>query len=578
MNNNPKQIEKLKTIFTHKAFIFYLVAVIVFFSLFLVNLSNISVWDETYYIQSGRNLFSGQLTDLATSPLSSLFYALTSLPFFNSPYWLLLADGLGRFLIFSLLFLVSYLIGNELKDHLHPLMLMAMLFLSPILVANYNFPSDLLFAGFSGLAFWQMLRYMKSKTIRQLWMASGFLGLAALARADGLVIFAAVTGFTLLFTLPFKQWGRALLALLIPFIVLVGGYVLIRGLVSGDFSTGLADRTYDNFEAGHETIHSKEGRVIATVEALMESRRVFGTREENDTSVFKAIANNPSVYLQRLKRYLTVAPTIFFDAYGIFTPFLLLLALRGIISLVTKKDWKLILLHLAWLSPLAAGMLNTFARIGYFIMPFFILFSLAGIGLISILERLKNHWEPFVWIGGLLAISAICWFIGKPAITYCFTFMMIALILSLLIRRCWVKDENFWKPFALLMIFLMAMVIHGKFPGVKNYKLGQSGDEAASVFMHTQLPQGTTILSGSAPAVFMSGQKLANLNGTDIPVFNNSDEFIDWARAQGFDAIYIDYLMTPYFYEMVMEQLNVNLTRVFEAENGNYQILLINPE
>ena len=92
---------------------------------------------------------------------------------------------------------------------------------------------------------------------------------------------------------------------------------MFYGIQTGDFTIGTIERTYDNFEAGHQSIYSGEGEINPVFEAKQEARRVFGTPEENNYSVFRAIARSPSVYLQRVVSEASKLPRQVLNAYGI---------------------------------------------------------------------------------------------------------------------------------------------------------------------------------------------------------------------------------------------------------------------
>ncbi len=218
--------------------------------------SDINPWDEAAYINSGRMLLDkGMWPNFANSPLVSLFYALTYLPFRHSSYWMVQACSLGRILLFSLLWLSLYLGAKQLTRYLQPLVVMGIFLVTPLAVDMLHFPSDPLFAGLAGLSFWQLLSYLNHRSTRHLWLASAFMGLAALARNDGLILFILLVILVLILSIRTSKRWIALAAVLLPFCLLVGGYDLFYGLRYGDFSLGTMQRTYENFETGHGIIY-----------------------------------------------------------------------------------------------------------------------------------------------------------------------------------------------------------------------------------------------------------------------------------------------------------------------------------
>ncbi len=388
--------------------LFFLTTLFLVFPIFFLALGDINPFDEAAYINSGRMLLSGNFPSYADNPLVDVFYALTYLPFSRSPYWLVQSASLGRLLLFTLLWLSMYLVARRLTDHMEPLIPLGIFLVTPLVVEMLRFPSDPLFAGFAGLAFWKLLSFREAQDSRQLLWASGFLGLAALARNDGLVLFPIFLVLVVIFSWGQPKWWKSLLAGLAPFIVLVGGYVLLQGAVTGETGLGTLKRTYLNFEAGQESIYAGTGALNPVVEARLEARRIFGTAEENNNSVFQAIRRNPGVYLQRVRAVTLGLPRRLLDAYGLrFAALLFLLAGRGVLALIRRRDFALLAAFLLWPVHLATGFLITIFRLGHLQFPYYIVFGLAAIGLTALLANLADRRERLGWTFALLSLRRV---------------------------------------------------------------------------------------------------------------------------------------------------------------------------
>ena len=74
----------------------------------------------------------------------------------------------------------------------------------------------------------------------------------------------------------------------------------------------------------------------------------------------------------------------------------------------------------------------------------------------------------------------------------------------------------------------------------------------------------------------MARLEYAGLNSADIPTFADDVEFERWV-SENFDAIYIDHSISPYFLEMIEKRIGKEFSRVFVAEDGDYQVLLVVP-
>ncbi|MGH2581342.1 MAG: hypothetical protein ACRDFQ_00425 [Anaerolineales bacterium] len=191
----------------------------------LPTLRDINQWDEAVYINTGRLLAQGELPLFARNPLVGVLYALTYFPFAQSPFWLLNSAALGRAILFGLMWLAAYLIGRELKPLASHWTMVGILIVIPVLTAILGNPSDALFAAMAAFAFWQFLAYRNHGELRHLAWASLFVGMAGLARNDGLILFLIFLALTLLLNLNSKPRWRWLAYAGLPFVILIAGYI-----------------------------------------------------------------------------------------------------------------------------------------------------------------------------------------------------------------------------------------------------------------------------------------------------------------------------------------------------------------
>ncbi len=526
----------------------FVLNVVLQFSDFFPTLHEINIWDEATYIYKGYLfLTQGRLPSLIGSPLSSVFYALTMLPVQHSKDFFLLSDAIGRVLLFAFIFFSAYLIAHELKPYANPWVMLALVFIVPVAVTMYLFPSDILFAGFSGLAFWQMLVFYHCRRQKHLWRASLFMGLGALARAEGLILIGVMLIVTLVMSLPDRKWYRSMLAVLVPFVAFVGGYILVYGLATGDFNTGLSKRTYNNFESGHESIYSQENVFIPTISARLESREAFGTPEMNDYSVLKAILRNPRVYWQRVRRM----PFVFFNkavkAYG--NKFILIylwLSIRGMVALVRQKHTPLLLMGVLWFLPWGTGLLNTFFREGYFMMSYFVIFAFSAIGLSAMIRNFDKKAERISLAagGGTVILAAVL--LKNTSMLY----RSVLFILGLgIVYLLWFRNRDGldWRKHAWWVLLAIGLIIRGSYNSPEWPVYGNTDKERSVYFLQDTLPVGSKVLAGAPANIWAARMIYYGINSYDIPEFAGEQAFFDWIRAQGIDAVYVDtYFPQPY--------------------------------
>lgn len=525
------------------------------FNGFFPTLGEINIWDEANYIQSGYQLLTqGALPQLGGSPLSSLLYGLTMLPALASPNFFVLSIAIGRIILYLLIFLSSYLIAKEMKPLANPWVMLGLLLIVPVASVMYLYPSDILFAGLAGLSFGQMLAFYHTRNEKHLWWASAFMGLAALARAEGLLLFSVLVVVTLVMVLPDKEWFRSVLPIALPFALLVGGYILGYGLVTGDFDTGLAWRTYNNFESGQEVIYSQTGIFTPTISARLEAREAFGTPEENDNSVFKAIKRNPQVYWQRLSLMGSVFLEMATKAYG--NKFLLILvwlSLRGFIALIQKKRYPLALMSILWFVPWGAGLLNTFFREGYFMMPFFVIFFLTSIGLTAIIENFDLKWERVGLLIGSVSILTLSALLKNTSMLYRNSLFIVGLGFIFLL---WVgrQTKARWQHMAFWIILVVALLMRGGYPSPDWPVYGYTDVERSVYVLQESFSPGSGILAGAPANIWAARMRYFGINSYDIPDFPDATAFHLWLTNQEIAGVYVD-LHFPDYYLVYVEAL-----------------------
>ena len=377
------------------------------------------------------------------------------------------------------------------------------------------------------------------------------------------------------------KWWKSLLAGLAPFIVLVGGYVLLQGAVTGETGLGTLKRTYLNFEAGQESIYAGTGALNPVVEARLEARRIFGTAEENNNSVFQAIRRNPGVYLQRVRAVTLGLPRRLLDAYGLrFAALLFLLAGRGVLALIRRRDFALLAAFLLWPVHLATGFLITIFRLGHLQFPYYIVFGLAAIGLTALLANLADRRERLGWTIALLSLSAYSLLADKLAIYYGAALLLVGIWVAyaLTVAR---GERSAGAPVAALVILAAGLVIRGNFPSPYFPSLGEGAKEQAAVYMSEHLPPTSKVAAGSPGVVWMARMKYANLTSPDVPREKDSDEFLAWMIQQDIEAVYVDhslYNSNPFIWDLLKPQIGQGLERVFVGDEGDIQVLIVKPD
>lgn len=563
------------------ATVLYLLNALLVYAVFFPRLSDLNAWDEAAMIASGPGLLQGGWPIFADNPLLALFYALTYLPFRSSPLWMVYSADLGRFLLFSLLWLGTAQVARHLSRFAPPVAMLGFLFVMPMSLEMLRFPSDPLFASLAALAFAQLIAYHNTRERRHAWLASLFVGLSALARNDGLVLFPILVILLLVLSLPSKDWWRTLLAGVVPFVALVGGYVLFCGLQTGNFRLGTMERTYDNFESGQAAVFHGTGQMNAVIEARLEARRVFGTPEENNYSVFRAIQRSPRVYAERLLVTIKALPRAVLHAYGIrFAVPVFLLALRGLVELLRRRELRLAACFLLWPAHLVTGFLITLFREGHLQFPYFVVLGLAAIGLARVLENIASRKEQLFFLISLVGFAAYGVVDRKIAVTYGAGVLLAALVVVGYVGRIR-REMSALSPMMLLIVFCGGLVLRGGFPTPIVPGEGIDAKEQALEVLVESLEPGTPVAAGSPGVVWAAGMTYVGLAGGDVPVHRTPDGFLAWMVSQGIRAVYVDYSLfgeNPAAWELIYANLHHGVERIYAGDEGDVQILVVQPE
>jgi hypothetical protein len=566
----------LRHLLKEPVFYVYLVAVVIYLPWFLPTLNEIVPWDETYFLASGKELLRGNWPVLGYGPLLSIVGGISYLPFQHSPLWLIHTDSLSRFLLFSSVFISTWQVAKAMREQFNPVVMFGFLFLSPILISNFEYPADLLFASISALAFSQAIKFLKTKALKHVWWTSFWLGLGMLTRGDALILLIAFTVFILIVGRHHEKWFKLLIAAIIPFFIISAGYVALRGAFTGDFDTAMAYRSYTAFEQGQEIdLPGDEPHVDAPIESYHVSRLLFGTPEENGYSVFKAISRNPAAYFRRLIKVIKALPGLFLTAYyRRFGILIAALALRGLAALIKQKKIELAVLHFIWMLSLVAGIARTLVRVGYFRLFFFAMLSLAAIGLIALLNNIKNSYEGWFWAAGMVIVVVLAFIIGDYSIQFSMLVFLCWLLLVFVLSRNADKLIH-WQSMAMLLLLSAGFLLSGGFRIYTPRNLEQQPRESASIALRKFTEQGDFVLTCTSSVVFMAERQVANFCSSDIPEFEDSEEFITWMRAQEFNAIYLDSASSGTLIEMVLDQKGRALKQVFGTETGQSSIFLL---
>lgn len=551
----------------------FILNVVLIYPVFFPNLSEIGPWDESFYINSGRLLIEGEagsrLPQYASNPLEAFLYSITYLPVRNTDFWLVHSCTIGRFILFGFLWLSAYLVAKQLSYLSHPFIMVVLLLATPALKYLLRNPSDAQCTALSAFALWQVLSWYHHKKIKHLWLASLFLGFAALSRSDGLILFFIFIVIAVLISVSMKRIGAALVASIIPFVMMVGGYVLIYGLITGQFELGIAKRTYTAFEQGQGFAYE-----YSQTKGEADVRRMYGTPQENRYSVLSAIRRNPEAFFDRVRQTIKTSPKRMYIAYGERAGIIvLLLAAMGTVEIVRKRLYLLFCILLLW-SVHILVYLATFYRPSYFLLPYFVIFSFASVGVHSILYATQERRFYFLTIL-LLGLAVLGADSHWPNLfSAALIFLIVLWTMKIVLKRYQYSDAI--VPVIMIAAVCSLLILEENYPRPQFRTIDTSPYEKASLFMKEHLEPNARVFGWFPRDVWNAKMSFGLL---DFPLYKTDEKALAQAIVYlHMKALYIDETFlrdSPERWAIIQKLIGKDLEVGFRSENGEVQVLLV---
>ena len=487
--------------------------------------------DEAKYIQSGWLLLKGNIRDLAWGPLVAFVYAPVHLVVGNSPDWFMLEAWAGRFILFIFLWLSIFSLAHQFKDDLPPPILAGVLFVTTpffLIVANQ---SDALFVSLSVLALAKLIAYYRRRRLKDVWMASIFVGLGILARVESILLIGTLAVVSIVIGRRSQPVFKILIAAVLPALGILALFFIASLITVGNFNLGVGSKAYDSFEMNQPLPGAD------TEQIREETRRLFGTRQENNGSVIRAILRNPPAFAMRILVNAKNMPGIYLKFFGKTQgPILALFSAWGLYALIKKRAVPLLGILLAW-------SLQAVISLGFLAQHFipqtcYLPLVLGAIGLANAFDRNLSRVER-----AILPLASVLLFIyslagAKPA------FLLGSLLLSAVFGLAWLlwphlPSGGLSGQIPLLLLLAAGLILRDRYPFPNYPVLGQSMEERAVHYMEQALPPLSKVL-GPNPLPALAA-RMDDSGIGDLPEKLGSPQDLSmWLNQQGVRAVYLD--------------------------------------
>ncbi len=365
----------------------------------------INAFDEAKYIISGRQLLQFEVRDLAWGPLVAVLYAPLHVIFGASPDWFMLEAWAGRIILFIFLWLTTVALGVELHPHVHPYVLAGVLFVSVPFFAVVANQSDALFAGFASLAVSRLLAFRRTHRLSSVAWGSLMVGLAVLSRAEAVLLFGLYPILVLAIGLRRTSATRLAASIVLPALAVLALYLIAFRWSTGSFNLGFQGKAYNSFETNQSVT---TGGDVAAGKA--EARRLYGTAEENNNSVARAIMRNPRAFALRLWASARTIPGFYLAFFqSQLGPALAVLCLWGIVHLVMAGRFDALAILGVW----AIEPLSSIAFLPRHLVPqlTYIILVLGAVGASAVVRPRTPamHWLHLAGWGGVGVVRVVRW-------------------------------------------------------------------------------------------------------------------------------------------------------------------------
>jgi hypothetical protein len=419
-----------------------------------------------------------------------------------------------------------------LKEHAPPLITVGLLFVTIPLFPIIENQSDAVFVSLSVLSIANLLAYARHRRLRNVGFASICVGLGVLARVETVVLIGTLAVLSLVIGWGWQPRLKILVASLLPAAGILAGLCLINLVNEGNLNLGVSNKSYESFEMNQSILTGGNAE-----QARQEARRLFGTEEENNSSVVRAILRNPRAFALRIWANAKGIPWSYFYFFGKTQGFVLLLfSAWGVYTLVRKRAYSLLLILFLW--PLHAAIPLGFLAKHVIPQTYYLPMILASIGIASAFDLDLDSLERAV----LLVLAAMCciysWIDHKPAFLYGSILVTVIFCLAWLFRSRW-QSSGVVRLAPMLLLLMAGLILRDSYSFPQYSPYGKSSEELAVHYMQKSLPERTKVLVlFPLPAV---AAKMVDVTMSSAPKhIDATRDLWKWLTENNIDAAYVD--------------------------------------
>jgi hypothetical protein len=415
------------------------------------------------------------------------------------------------------------------------------LFISTSFFVVLKNPSDAVFAVFSALSLSRLIAFHHHRREGDIWLGSALLALSILSRFEAIILFP-------FYVLAAVLWGRftisiprILLRALLPATMILAGFILAFRATSPGLGLGIGSKSYTAFEA-NQPIPNTDSYEERMEERQALARELFGTAQDNQGSVLRAMTRNPVAFAERIVTNMLRIPDFFLETFGKrLGPVFLLFGLWGTLSLLRTPDaGPAIVLAIWMLQPFVSLVFlptHSVRQMSHLVL------ILSSIGFTSMISGRETTAAKSVPLAGALLLASYGLLDAKLAFLVAGLVMASALALISLTEHS--EDSRTVKEVrGAAMLLAAGLILRGGYPFPDYSPMGTSPEEQVVHYLQAVLPRESRVLESLPLPAVAAG--MAEVSWSSAPdEISDASGFHAWLTEKRIRAVFVDSRNVP---------------------------------
>jgi hypothetical protein len=476
----------------------------------------------------------------------------------------MLETWIGNFIFFGMLWVSFYLLARQLDKYISKYVIIGLLFSATVFFPIIENQSDVVFVALAALGLMFVLRFNEDRKLKYVWFSGLCVALGVFARVETILLIVPLVIFALVINRKQYKFYKVLIAALVPLVALMALFLAVNYITLGGPNLGMSGKSYDSFQMNQAFLPGSKNET-----AYRNGEAIFGTAEENNYSVLRAVLRNPLAIAERALANLLTFPEMLTTFFGGRQALIMVFFTAwGMYVLIREKSWMILLLLLLW--PLHAFVSLIFLPRHIVPQMSYAVFMFAAIG-ISYLLSGKSMLIERLSIILLAVLLSIIGLVNGSANTFTVGLLLLVVGLLVLFEESQKNNQGKLLPGLILLTGLLMFGYPFRFPSLA---IGVTAEEVSVHELQEAVPVGANVL-----VPYHTVGIAAKANSFLLPArISSTDGFIDFLQDRQIQALYIDNEET-YSSDVVraaLARFPEAFTLYYDSPEDRIQIYLVN--